>query len=138
MSSSALNLTINVLGVREEDSWCAIALEMSLRGYGETFDDALTDLIAAIEAQLSFAAQHGTIDQVFIPAEPEYIRLYADRKREAVKRKLYGLEQTGRLPGYVVGDVALPERLERAFTEVSTAANATIPSLTTARRRSST
>ena len=120
MSSAALNLTINVLGVREEDAWCAIALEMSLRGYGETFDGALTELIAAIEAQLSFAAQRGTIDQVFIPAEPEYIRLYADRKREAVKRKLYGLDQTG-LPDYVVGDIALPESLEGAFTEVSTA-----------------
>lgn len=120
MASSGLSVTINVLGVREEDSWCAIALEMSLRGYGETFDDALTELVAAIEAQLSFAAQHGTIDQVFIPAEPEYIRLYADRKREAVKRKLYGLDQTG-LPDYVVADIALPERLEGAFTEVSTA-----------------
>ena len=54
MPSSALDLTINVLGVREEDAWCAIALEMSLRGYGETFDDALTELIAATEAQLSF------------------------------------------------------------------------------------
>ena len=120
MASSDLNLTINVLGVREEDSWCAIALEMSLRGYGETFDDALSELIAAIEAQLSFAAQHGTIDQIFIPAEPEYVRLYADRKREAVKRKLYGLDQAD-LPDYVVGDIALPERLEGAFTEVSTA-----------------
>ena len=120
MTASDLNLTINILGVREEDSWCAIALETSLRGYGETFDDALTELVAAIEAQLSFAAQHGTVDQVFIPAEPEYIRLYADRKREAVKRKLYGLDQTG-LPDYVVGDIALPERLVGAFTEVSTA-----------------
>ena len=56
MASSALGLTVNVLGVREEDSWCAIALEMSLRGHGETFDDAFAELIAAIEAQLSFAA----------------------------------------------------------------------------------
>ena len=120
MASSALNLTISVLGIREEDSWCAISLEMSLRGYGETFDDALSELIAAIEAQLSFAAQHGTIDQIFIPAEPEYIHLYADRKRDAVKRKVCGLDQTT-LPDYVVGDIVLPEPLEGIFTAVAMA-----------------
>ena len=28
----SLELAINVLGVREDGAWCAIALEMSLRG----------------------------------------------------------------------------------------------------------
>ena len=73
-----LNLTINVLGVYEDDAWCAIALEMSLRGYGVTFDEALEELHRTIEAQVSFAVQHDTVDQIFIPAEPHYFRLYAD------------------------------------------------------------
>ena len=31
-----LELNLNVLGIQEDDaSWCAIALEMSLMGYGE-------------------------------------------------------------------------------------------------------
>ncbi len=77
-----LALTINVLGVREDDAWCAIALEMSLRGYGETFEGALGELEEAIDTQISFAVQHGNIDQIFIPAEPHYFRLHADLKRE--------------------------------------------------------
>lgn len=77
-----LTVTINVLGVREDDVWCAIALEMSLRGYGETFAGALGELEEAIDAQISFAVQHGNIDQVFIPAEPHYFKLHADLKRE--------------------------------------------------------
>ena len=37
-----LGLNLNVLGIQEDDaSWCAIALEMSLMGYGETFEESL-------------------------------------------------------------------------------------------------
>ena len=103
-----LALTINVLGIREDGTWCAIALEMSLRGYGETFDDALGELRRAVEAQISFAVQHDNVDQVFIPAEPHYFKLYADLKRETMKRRLLDLEATG-LPDYRVGDIPLPE-----------------------------
>ena len=102
-----LALTINVLGVREDDAWCAIALEMSLRGYGETFEGALGELEEAIDAQISFAVQHGNIDQVFILAEPHYFKLYADLKRETMKRKLLARD-TSVLPDYRVGDLPLP------------------------------
>lgn len=100
-------LTLNVLGVREDDAWCAIALDMSLRGYGDTFDAALKALLDAVEAQVSFAVEHDNLDQIFIPAEPHYFRLHADMRREAIKRKLLGHVQTG-LPDYWVGDVPLP------------------------------
>ena len=102
-----LELAINVLGVREDSAWCAIALEMRLRGYGETFRETLDGLIKAVEAQVSFAVQHDNLDQIFIPAEPHYFRLYADMKREALKRKLSNPEQSG-LPDYRVGDIPLP------------------------------
>ena len=78
----SLELAINVLGVREDGAWCAIALEMRLRGYGETFEAALAELRGAIDAQVSFAVQNGNLDQIFIPAEPHYFKLYADVKRE--------------------------------------------------------
>lgn len=35
-----LTLNLNVLGVPEDDAWCTIALEMSLRGTSETFGAA--------------------------------------------------------------------------------------------------
>ena len=106
--SVELALTINVLGTREDGMWCAIALEMSLRGYGETFEEALDELRRAIEAQISFAVQHDTVDQVFIPTEPHYFKLYADLKRETLKRRLLARDATG-LPDYRVGDILLPE-----------------------------
>ncbi|MDE0355399.1 MAG: hypothetical protein OXK20_07035 [Deltaproteobacteria bacterium] len=71
-------MTINVLGFREDDAWCAITLEMSLRGYGETFDEALAELNRAVMAQISFAVQNDNVDQVFIPAEARYFELYED------------------------------------------------------------
>ena len=80
---TALEPTINVLGVREDDAWCAIALEMSLRGYGRTFEAALDALREAIEAQVSFAVQQDSLDRIFMPADPHYFKLYADMKREA-------------------------------------------------------
>ncbi len=82
---AALEPAINVSGAREDGAWCATALEMSLRGYGRTFEAALDELRGAIEAQVSFAVQQDGFDQIFIPAEPHYFKLYADVKREALK-----------------------------------------------------
>ena len=77
-----LALTINVLGIREDDAWCAITLEMSLRGYGETFDEALDELNRAVEAQISFAVQHDNVDRCSFPPSPTISRstfeVYAD------------------------------------------------------------
>ena len=112
---TALEPTINVLGVREDDAWCAIALEMSLRGYGRTFEAALDELREAIEAQVSFAVQQDSLDQIFMPAEPHYFKLYADMKREALKRKLLNRSQPG-LPDYRVGDIPLPAPTTAPFT----------------------
>ncbi|MYE25186.1 MAG: hypothetical protein F4Y01_14800 [Gammaproteobacteria bacterium] len=109
-----LALTVNVLGVREDGEWCAIALEMSLRGYGATFDEALAQLEDAIVAQTSFAVQHDTVDQIFIPAEPQYFKLYADLKREALKRELLDRPAEG-LPDYRVGDIPLPQFATGSF-----------------------
>ena len=110
-----LEPAINVLGVCENGAWCAIALEMSLRGYGRTFEAALDELRGAIEAQVSFAVQQDSFDQIFIPAEPHYFKLYADMKREALKRKLLNRSQLG-LPDYRVGDIPLPAPTAARFT----------------------
>ena len=110
-----MELSIGVMGIREDNAWCAIALEMSLRGYGETFEEALDELLRAMEPQLSFAVQHDNVDQVFIPAEPHYFKLYADLKRETLKRRLVNRETTG-LPDYRVGDIPLPKPAGQTLT----------------------
>ena len=42
--------TLRVLVVREDGLWCAIALDMSLRGYGKTRGEAVEKLTEAVEA----------------------------------------------------------------------------------------
>lgn len=81
-------VTLSILGVREDERWCAIALEMSLRGYGDTFDEALEDLKETIVVQVTYALDHHqTIDHIFIPAEPHYFERYAIAKRDALKNR---------------------------------------------------
>ena len=87
-----MQFSIRVLGVHEDGQWCAIALEMSLRGYGETFGEALNDLEEAIEAQLSFALQHDTLDSIWKPAEPHYVQLYENTRKRSMHSYLVSPE----------------------------------------------
>lgn len=71
---------LSVLGVREEQQWCAIALEMSLRGYGSTFEDAFANLREAVKAQVTFTLEHGDYDQLFFLAEDKHIEKYLEAR----------------------------------------------------------
>ena len=83
-----LDLHLNVLGIQEDDAaWCAIALEMSLMGYGETFEHALEDLYDAIVTQVTFAVQHDTLDNIFIPAEPRVLHHVCGGQTRGVERQ---------------------------------------------------
>lgn len=54
------SISLNVLGYQEEQGgWVALALEMDLRGYGETFDEAFEDLAELINMQVSFSRFKG-------------------------------------------------------------------------------
>ena len=80
---------LSVIGLKEEGQWCAIALELSVRGYGSTFDEAKDDLKAAIRAQVTFAMeQHGNIDGIFCRAEQRYFDLYAEGLKQLAKEGL--------------------------------------------------
>jgi len=63
--------TLNVLGYKDGDEVVALALEMDLRGYGATFDEALDDLKDLVRMQLGFALfKHGSLDMAYFPAAP--------------------------------------------------------------------
>lgn len=111
--------TVRVLGVHEDGEWCAIALEMSLRGYGATFEEALDDLSAAIEAQVSFALQYGILDNIWTPAEPHYVQLYERARREGIRH--YLVERDEEFPPedeYAAADLALPKANKGGFEAV--------------------
>ena len=75
--TDAHGVTVSVLGFREDGEWCALALEMDLRGYGQTFEDALEDLQESMTMQIGFAHFKGETDMIFHPAEPVYFSLFA-------------------------------------------------------------
>ncbi len=116
---STLQYTVRVLGLHEDGEWCAIALEMSLRGYGATFEEALEDLSAAIEAQVSFALQYGTLDNIWVPAEPHYVQLYDQARRAGIRHYLVEPdEEFSPEDEYAAADLALPKANKAGFEAV--------------------
>jgi predicted RNase H-like HicB family nuclease len=75
-------VVLNVLGYREDGGWVALALEMDLRGYGETFEAALDELTELIEMQISFAAQQGMPEMVLEPADAVWFERWAELRRK--------------------------------------------------------
>lgn len=75
-------IAISVLGFREDESWCALGLEVSIRGYGETFEEACDDLKDLVLMQISFAIFKGQIDMIWYPADPVYFDLFSQQRRQ--------------------------------------------------------
>lgn len=82
--ANATDVTLSVLGFPEDGEWCALALEMDLRGYGQTFDEALDDLHESLAMQISFAHFKGETDMIFHPAEPVYFSLFAQVRNDRI------------------------------------------------------
>ena len=75
-------LTLNVLGYREHGEWTAIALEMDLRGFGSSFQDAVQNLMELVRMQVSFAHFKGQPELVLRPAEPVWWERFAEVRRD--------------------------------------------------------
>jgi len=76
------SVAVSVLGLHEDGEWCALALEMDLRGYGQTFEEALEDLHESMTMQIGFAHSKGETDMIFHPAEPVYFSLFAQVRND--------------------------------------------------------
>ena len=63
-----------VLGYVDEDgAWCALCLQMDLRGFGPTFDEARDELESAIVAQFRYAIEERqNPGLLFFDAEKKY------------------------------------------------------------------
>jgi len=78
-------IILNVLGYQEDDEWIALALEMDLRGYGATFDEAIKDLIDLVTMQIGFALFKNQPSMIFKPAEPRYFLLYQELRDQRIQ-----------------------------------------------------
>jgi hypothetical protein len=85
-------VTFNVLGYLEEGEWVALALEMDLRGYGETFEAALEELQDLVAMQIGFAQFKDQPELLWKSAEPVWFQLYADVRRQYLEAVMHESE----------------------------------------------
>lgn len=70
-----------VLVLREDSAWCAIALDMGIRSYGNTVAESFDNLKDAVATQVTFTIEHGDWTQLFATkAEQRYLDTYWQAK----------------------------------------------------------
>lgn len=84
------SIFVSILGYREGGEWVALALEMDLRGFGKSFEEAFDELIGLIEAQVSFAYFKKEPGLIWHAAEPEYFELFDRARKEYVAKQFTG------------------------------------------------
>ncbi|HXO20635.1 MAG TPA: hypothetical protein VOA87_12010 [Thermoanaerobaculia bacterium] len=77
-ASAFCDIALSVLGFQEDEQWVALALEMDLRGYGQTFEEAVDDLRDLVILQIRFALFKDQPEMVWRPAEPVWFQLFAE------------------------------------------------------------
>lgn len=81
---------ISVLFYREESMWVALALEMNLRGYGPTRQEAMSDLQQMLAAQITFALQRGHPESVWCRAADEFWAMFENARRDQFVAEVSG------------------------------------------------
>jgi hypothetical protein len=81
-------VTLNILGYRENVEWVALALEMDLRGYGRSFEEAMEDLHDLIGMQISFAHFKGHPEMILKPADPIWFERFAETRNACLNAML--------------------------------------------------
>lgn len=111
MSPQFCESIFSVLGYHEDGEWVALALELDLRGYGATWEEALDELTDCIVMQISFAEYKNQPEMIMHPADSTYFALFAqvknDRMRNLYARNAEPEYQTGGLqapPAHVIAE----------------------------------
>ena len=118
--SIACGIVLNILGYHQDGEWVALALEMDLRGYGETFEAALADLRDLVEMQISFAHFKGHPEMILRPADPIWFSRFAEIRNARLSSML---EKTSHSHGeYEVAGLPIPPAhviasLQETFTQ---------------------
>lgn len=73
---------LSILGYQEDGEWVALALEMDLRGYGKSWEEALSDLRELVFMQISFAVSKGQPEMIWKEAEGLFWERFRKVKRE--------------------------------------------------------
>lgn len=113
-------ITLNVLGYQEEGEWVALALEMDLRGYGETFDEAFADLGDLVRMQIAFSRFKGQPELIWKAADPIWFERFAEVRREyleALVRESEMIEPEYSIAGLPIPPAHVIESLKGSFVQ---------------------
>ena len=91
MNEEAKSFEVSVIVFREDSGWTALALEMNIRGYGQTEKGAIKDVMEMMLAQVSFAVQMGHPESVWHPAEAKYWQMFSEARRRRFVAELSGM-----------------------------------------------
>lgn len=69
-------LTVRVLGMKREDCFALVALEMDVWGYGESLDEAVVNLEHHIKMQITYLVRADKVELVQRPARSVIINMY--------------------------------------------------------------
>lgn len=106
---------LNVLGYQEEGEWVAVALEMDVRGYGDTFVAALEEVYDLVLTQLSFARFKKQPELIWNPAEPTWFEHFDEVRKERLNAWLFDRELEP-MP-YEIASLPIPS--DQAFGEIA-------------------
>ena len=122
--SNVCNVTLNILGYREDNEWVALALEMDLRGYGKTFDKALAELKEIVSMQIGFAHFKGQPEMILKPADPIWFGRFADVRNACLAAMLKPNAHHSTHRDYEVAGLPIPPAhiigaLQKQFTQAN-------------------
>lgn len=100
------DINLNVLGYRDGDEWIALALEMDLRGYGGSFEEALEDLRELVNMQISFSRFKGQPELIWKAADPIWFERFAEVRREYLEALVRETEVSE--PEYSIAGLPIP------------------------------
>lgn len=108
MSSSQENFTLRGLTYRENGEFVALVLEMDLRGYGATIEEAVEEAEELVMVQLLSAIEiNGSIESAMFPAEEKYFQMYDQAKLEELKSLFQ--QRDRRDPDHRATGIRIPE-----------------------------
>lgn len=113
-------LSTSILGYREEEDWVALALEMDIRGYGKTFEEAVSDLVDLITMQVRFALSRNQPNMIFRPAEGVWFQRFTETRRAQIE-SMMKREPESEEGDYYAVDVPFPHPsvINKALAEFS-------------------
>ncbi len=115
--SHPLRINYNVLTYREKSQWVALALEMDLRGYGDTQGDAIKEMMDLVRMQVSFALSKNEPHMIWCPAEAHWFQLFAEVRSKKITYQINPAARIG--DDFDVGSFPMPippvssKRMER-------------------------